>query len=89
MSSIVPDSPSDYLKPRFFASLTERPRTYGEVMDAWRTSCPRLSMREDAMGEGLIELGQGRWRDRHVRITDKGHALLANVATAALPAAAE
>ena len=76
MSAIVLDSPSGYLTLQFLAWLAERPRSYGEAMDAWRTSCPRLSIWEDAMGEGLIELGEGRWRDRHVRVTAKGRALL-------------
>jgi hypothetical protein len=30
-------------------------RTYRETMDAWRTSCPRLPVWEDAAGRGLIE----------------------------------
>src|SRR5579859_6319247 len=34
--------------------LTLRDRTYEEVMDAWRTSCPRLPVWEDANDRGLI-----------------------------------
>ena len=30
------------------------PRTYGETMDAWRTSCPRISVWEDASLDGLV-----------------------------------
>lgn len=30
------------------------PRTYDEAMAAWRTSCPRLTIWEDALGDGLI-----------------------------------
>ena len=30
-------------------------RTYLETMDAWRTSCPRLPVWEDATASGLIE----------------------------------
>jgi len=85
--SIVLDSPSGYLTLQFLAWLSERPRSYGEAMDAWRTSCPRLSIWEDAMDEGLIELGTGRWRERHVRVTAKGRAFL--VAAAPLAQAAE
>jgi D-3-phosphoglycerate dehydrogenase / 2-oxoglutarate reductase len=29
-------------------------RTYDEVMDAWRTSCPRLQVWEDASDRGLV-----------------------------------
>jgi D-3-phosphoglycerate dehydrogenase len=30
------------------------PRPYPEVMAAWRTSCPRLTVWEDAMERGLV-----------------------------------
>ena len=29
-------------------------RTYEETMDAWRTSCPRLTVWEDATDRGLV-----------------------------------
>jgi hypothetical protein len=31
------------------------PRPYVEVLEAWRTSCPRLPVWEDANGRGFIE----------------------------------
>ena len=34
--------------------IAERPRSYEEVMDAWRTSCPRLTIWEDAVDAGLV-----------------------------------
>lgn len=50
-----------------------RPRDYREVMEAWRTSCPRLTIWEDAWSEGLLardpETGD-------VSISEKGRALL-------------
>lgn len=30
------------------------PRTYAETMEAWRTSCPRLTIWEDAVELGLV-----------------------------------
>jgi hypothetical protein len=30
------------------------PRPYAEVLDAWRTSCPRLPVWEDATDRGFI-----------------------------------
>jgi hypothetical protein len=30
------------------------PRSYGEVLEAWRTSCPRLPVWEDANDRGFI-----------------------------------
>ena len=31
------------------------PRSYQEVLDAWRTSCPRLMVWEEAQANGLLE----------------------------------
>ncbi len=31
------------------------PRPYAEVLDAWRTSCPRLPVWEDANDRGFVE----------------------------------
>ena len=41
------------------AWVAARPRTYGETMEAWRTSCPRLSPWEDATLGGLVEVQSG------------------------------
>ncbi len=50
-------------------------RTYQETMDAWRTSCPRLPVWEDANDRGLVERGSAH--DRFVvRVTPAGLALL-------------
>jgi hypothetical protein len=34
--------------------IAARPRTYSEVMDAWRTSCPRLAVWEEANDRGFV-----------------------------------
>ena len=49
------------------------PRPYDEVMNAWRTSCPRLSIWEDALAAGLLEVADGR-----VRVTSAGTEMLAS-----------
>jgi hypothetical protein len=36
------------------AWLAKAPRPYGEVMEAWRTSCPRLTVWEDAVELGYV-----------------------------------
>jgi len=61
------------------AWVAERPRTYGEAMEAWRTSCPRLSVWEDALSAGLIEVAPvpgGRLQDAVVQVTADGASLL-------------
>ena len=30
-------------------------RRYADVMDAWKTSCPRLTIWEDAIDQGLVQ----------------------------------
>ena len=50
-------------------------RSYEEVMDAWRTSCPRLPVWEDANDRGLVMRGEANGRCI-VRITSSGLALL-------------
>ena len=35
--------------------LGSRPRPYAEVLDAWRTSCPRLPVWEEANARGYVE----------------------------------
>ena len=50
-------------------------RSYAEVMEAWRTSCPRLPVWEDATDRGLIARESINGRSM-VRITSSGLALL-------------
>ena len=67
----------DALRLQLLAFIADRPRTYGEVMDAWHTTCPRMPIWEDAVSGGLVELdGGGAMRERAVRLTGRGRALL-------------
>jgi hypothetical protein len=50
-------------------------KTYEEVMDAWRTSCPRLPVWEDANDRGLITTERVNGQSI-VRIAPPGLALL-------------
>jgi hypothetical protein len=38
----------------FLTWLAKEPRPYGEVMEVWRTSCPRLTVWEDAVELGYV-----------------------------------
>jgi hypothetical protein len=55
--------------------IAARPREHAEVMDTWRTSCPRLSIWEDACIEGLIEREPGTGR---IILSSAGQQLLAS-----------
>ena len=34
--------------------IAKEPRTYAQTMDAWRTSCPRLTVWEEAQDRGFV-----------------------------------
>lgn len=55
--------------------VAEAPRPYAEVMAAWRTSCPRLTVWEDAIDAGLVRL-EFHGGARIVRVTEAGRAFL-------------
>lgn len=57
--------------------VCKAPRQYDEVMEAWRTSCPRLTVWEDAIERGFVErfrTPDGIWM---VRVTAAGEDFLA------------
>ena len=61
----------------FLAWIAIRPRTYAETMEAWRSTCPRSSVWEDALIAGLIQLDAGGAIDRsEVILTPQGRAVL-------------
>lgn len=57
--------------------ITTQPRPYNDVMEAWRTSCPRLPIWEDAVAHKLVIRERGGAAGPVVRVTDTGRALLA------------
>ena len=66
----MPQAPA--LTTQMLAWLDEQPRSYAETLDAWKTSCPRLSIWEDALADRLIRIEAGR-----VHLTRAGRAFLA------------
>lgn len=55
--------------------LTTGGRTYDQVLDAWRTSCPRLPVWEDANDRGLVKIEHLNG-DTFIRASAIGLALL-------------
>ena len=53
-ASIAPGASIDPLILDLLDWLAPEPRPYAEVMEAWRTSCPRLPVWEDAVERGLV-----------------------------------
>lgn len=56
--------------------VARRERMYEEVMDAWRTSCPRLPVWEEANDRGLLAVERVDGRSV-VRVTPLGRGLIA------------
>jgi hypothetical protein len=52
--------------------LGPNPRPYSEVLDAWRTSCPRFPVWEDANDRGFIERHYTPGRGRLISVSVAG-----------------
>lgn len=59
----------------FLEWVAREPRAHADVMETWRTSCPRLTVWEDAIDRGLVER-KAMERTQFILLTDKGAALL-------------
>jgi D-3-phosphoglycerate dehydrogenase len=55
MSSVIGSDPVEELVLDLLEWLGTSARPYDVVMDAWRTSCPRLPVWETASDRGLVE----------------------------------
>ncbi len=51
--------------------VADEPRPYSQVMNAWRSSCPRLTIWEDCVDARLVHVDE-----RMVSVTQRGIALL-------------
>ena len=56
----------------FLEWLAVRPRTYREVMDAWRTSCPRFTVWEDCVDAGYVAVIRPAGEENMVALTQRG-----------------
>jgi hypothetical protein len=65
----------------FLTWVARCPRTYADAMEAWRSSCPRYTVWEDALADGLIHVAPvgGGVAEPQVTLTVRGQAVLAGV----------
>ena len=69
--------PVNLLMLEFLAWIAARRRTYGEAMEAWRSTCPRHTVWEDAFIDGLIQVENGGTLDQsEVILTPQGRTVL-------------
>jgi phosphoglycolate phosphatase-like HAD superfamily hydrolase len=72
----VPEAPSLPML-EFLSWVATRDRTYSEAMEAWASTCPRHTVWEDALIDGLIQLAsEGRVGERAVALTARGRETL-------------
>jgi len=77
---------SDALTRQLLDWIGQESRNYVETMEAPRTSCPRLTVWEDAMSAGLIQRIPGpRMGDAAVRVTERGRDWLRRGAAVGVP----
>jgi hypothetical protein len=56
--------------------IAREPRIYSEVIATWRTSCPRLTIWEDAVDHGYVSRKTVAGSGMVVTVTDAGENLL-------------
>jgi len=69
--------PVEDLMVDFLAWLAPGAKPYDEVMEAWRTSCPRLTVWEEALDACLVARRPAGAEAASVALTDQGRAWLA------------
>jgi hypothetical protein len=65
------------------------PRPYAEVMESWRTSCPRLTVWEDAVDQGLVVRHTSVGGPIVVQLTPLGRRFLAEAPAATMASASD
>ncbi len=56
--------------------VEKEPRSYAQVIEAWRTSCPRLTVWEDAIDRGFVSRETTAGREAMVYATALGRDFL-------------
>jgi hypothetical protein len=67
---------ADALVLDFVEWIAREPRLYSEVIATWRTSCPRLTIWEDAVDRGYVERATIAGFGLIVMVTEDGKKLL-------------
>ena len=69
--------PVNLLMREFLTWVSSGRRTYADYMEAWRSTCPRHSVWEDALADDLIQIESGgALHQSAVTLTPRGNAIL-------------
>ena len=62
---------------QFLAFVADGERTYAQTMEAWRSTCPRMPIWEDAVRDGLVQIQNGgAMKSSRIVLTMRGRAKL-------------
>ncbi|MGN6389868.1 MAG: hypothetical protein ACTHL1_10180 [Burkholderiaceae bacterium] len=67
-------SAHDALTRQMLEWIDQGSHSYAEVLDVWKSSCPRSTIWEDACADGLVDAAPGR--AGAVSLTEKGKRFL-------------
>ena len=67
---------ADALVLDFVEWIGREPRPYSEVIEVWRTSCPRLTIWEDAVDRGYVVRQPAAGQGARIAITARGEQFL-------------
>ena len=64
---------------QFLEWVSSAPRTYAEAMETWKSTCPRVSIFEDALADGLIRIEHGATVEAsRIAVTSRGREMLSS-----------
>lgn len=68
---------TEHLLLEFLTWVADRPRTYEEAMEAWQSHCPRQTIWEDAIIDGLVKIdATPQPQGSRILLTERGKTLL-------------
>ncbi|MFL6716798.1 MAG: hypothetical protein ACJ8G3_10615 [Burkholderiaceae bacterium] len=67
--------PHDALTLQMLDWIAQGEHSYAEILDVWKSSCPRLTIWEDACANGLVDSAPGM--SGMVTLTEKGRNFIA------------
>lgn len=79
--------PHDALTLQMLHWIATGSHSYAEVLEVWKSSCPRLSIWEDACADGLIDAAPGM--SGRVSLSEKGSSFLSQSHVCGCPAKLE
>jgi hypothetical protein len=76
-AEVAEKAAADALILQLLAFLAESARSYAETMEAWRSTCPRMPIWENAVRDGLVRVENGgAMGAARVVLTPRGKAML-------------